>query len=144
MELTFKALTKREVINLPDGKSLGFIKDLKLVFPSGTLVGIYVSGKKQKCWQKLFNRSNLYIDQKNIVKIGGDVILVNLSGSKPKPDCVDVSKKPNTVVPPCQPHCSPPCPPPCPQNNPCLPPCPPKRENNTIVGGSIKIDLDDY
>ena len=133
MELTYKQLTKKEVINLPDGKSLGFIKDLKLVFPSGTLVGIFVSGKKQKCWQKLFNRTSLYIDQKNIVKIGGDVILVNLNEVKQKPDCADISKKPNSVAPPCPPSYPP-------SKPPCLPPC----KNTHGPSDTIRIDLDDY
>ena len=133
MELTYKDLTKREVINLPDGRSLGFIKNIKICFPSGVMVGIFVPGKRLKCYQKIFNRSSLYIDQKDIIKIGGDVILVDVSPVKKKENYVNLGGK-NTkpCPPPCPPNpspCPPPCPKPCPP--PCSKPCPPTCDNNS-------------
>lgn len=95
MDLTFKELQKRDVINIVDGKCLGNITDLKLSFPNGKLVGIVVPGKKLNFFLKLFDKSSLFIDQSQINKIGGDVILVTVNcgddcapfvkGNKPKP-----------------------------------------------------------
>ena len=48
MELSFKDLKKREVINLADGSSFGHITDLVLSFPKGNLVAIVVPGKRDK------------------------------------------------------------------------------------------------
>ena len=59
MELSFKELKKREVVNVADGKSLGNITDLTLDFPKGVLTGIIVPGKKLNCITKLFNRTEI-------------------------------------------------------------------------------------
>ena len=94
MELTFKQLRKREVINITDGASLGKINDLKLIFPSGKLVGIFVTGKKETCISRLLKKNGLYIEENKIIKIGNDVILVNLSGEKGGlPDCPPPKKQ---------------------------------------------------
>lgn len=81
MELSFKDLKKRDVINLADGRCLGQITDLVLVFPEGLLTGIVVPNKNRKGILKLlnfFDRSNLFIEESKIKKIGSDVILVDL------------------------------------------------------------------
>lgn len=90
MELSFKDLQKREVINVPDGKSFGNIVDLTLSFPKGILIGITVPAKKS-----IFNvfgfYEKLFIEDYKIKKIGTDVILVDLKAPPPrppkKPDC---------------------------------------------------------
>ncbi len=134
MELSFLELTKREVISVTDGKSLGFVKDIGLSFPSGIMTGIFVPGKKLKGLSKCFNKTQIFIARNNIVKIGGDVILVDLSKkAKPSPP-----KKP-----PCAPVCEPPCPPPCPPpfpSNPCEPPFPQPRVEDV----DFRIDTSDY
>lgn len=78
MELSFKQLKKRDVINVSDGKCLGRITDLSLSFPLGTLTGITVPGKKTCFLLSFLSRSSIFISEKNILKIGGDVILVDL------------------------------------------------------------------
>lgn len=99
MELSFKELQKRDVINTADGRCLGRITDLKLAFPSGTLTGISVPGRKLNFITRIFDKSETFIPVSKIIKIGGDVILVNL-------DCGDVcspsvkGKKPKPPVPP--------------------------------------------
>ncbi len=118
MELTFKDLKKRDVINIVDGRSFGHMTDLKLKFPQGVLTGIFVAGKKSKGLFRLFDKSSLFIEENKIVKIGGDVILVNLRrgdvcspddtphipDDKPKPP-------PSRPCPPIFPICPPLCPP---------------------------------
>ena len=70
MELTFKDLKKRDVINIVDGRSFGHMTDLKLKFPQGVLTGIFVAGKKSKGIFRLFDKSSLFIEESKIVKIG--------------------------------------------------------------------------
>ncbi len=131
MELTYNELKKRDVINIVDGRSLGNITDLRLSFPKGVLLGIYVPGKKRSGLFSLFDKTSIYISEKQIIKIGGDVILVNLVSSEEK------AEKP-PFPPPCPPKCSP-----------CAPPCPPKREERggeASIFGSFEghIDTSDY
>ncbi len=112
MELTYKDLTKKDVINIADGKCLGRITNIKFVFPAGKIVGIFVPGRKCFSLFRIFDKTEIYIDEGSIVKIGGDVILVNLrckEDCSPKP----VRKKENQVMPP--PPCAPFCPPKPPQ-----------------------------
>ncbi len=93
MELSFNELKKRDVINVPDGRCMGRITDLRLSFPNGTLAGIIVPGRKNRGIFALFDRSEIYIDRSRIIKIGGDVILVDISTAPrppkpcPKPHC---------------------------------------------------------
>ena len=89
----------------------------------------------------------LYIDVSKIVKIGGDVILVNIScGDNCAPN-VKVGKAPPKKSPPSYP---PPCPPSPPNCNPCPPPCPPKHsaqetlDLSSMFDENGRIDLDDY
>ena len=114
MKLSYKDLRKRDVINVEDGKCLGRITNIELNFPEGVLVGIIVPGRKGF---RLFDRSELYIDQSKIIKIGGDVILVNINcGSVCSPN-INLNKKPprnpNSLdccppmnTPPCDNSCS--------------------------------------
>ena len=78
MELSFKELQKRDVINTADGRCLGRITNLKLAFPSGSLTGITVPGRKVNFFLRIFDKSETFIPVSKILKIGGDVILVDL------------------------------------------------------------------
>ena len=123
MELTYSELSKRDVINVVDGKCLGRIVDIKLVFPAGKLEGIFVPGHKGRGLFRLFDRSRLYIEERKILKIGGDVILVEV---KCGDICEDSAKVNPSAKPPApsQNNCRP--------MNPCFPdhrqqpPCPPQ------------------
>lgn len=97
MELSFKDLAKKEVINMPDGKCLGKITDLTLSFPSGILVGITVPAKKSilNCFGL---GARLYIERYKIKKIGNDVILVNLKAEE-KPDKPNINGDCNPCAP---------------------------------------------
>jgi YlmC/YmxH family sporulation protein len=144
MELTYNDLKKREVINVSDGKSLGYINNLTLSFPKGVLTGITVPGSKKNCLFRLFDRNKLFIDEKRIIKIGSDVILVDIRCGDTCGDSVDINGP--TIIPkpkPPQP-CPQPCPPPCPPNSPkrCgdLPSC----EQLFGSADSGRIDTGDY
>ena len=121
MELTFDELKKRDVINVADGRSLGSVIDLRLSFPKGVLLGIYVPGRKRSGLFGLFDKSSVYISENRIIKIGGDVILVNLDSGEVKAE---------------KPPCPPPCPPKC---VPCSPPCPPNQPRKDSIDGEFSI-----
>ncbi len=102
MELSFNELKKRDVINLPDGRCLGRVIDLRLDFPKGILTGIIVPGRKARRIFSFLDRSEIYIDRSRIVKIGGDVILVDISTS-PVPPPYHHNKREKACPPPCPP-----------------------------------------
>ncbi len=150
MELTYSELKKRDVVNIVDGKCLGRINDIKFRFPEGVIVGIIVPGKRSCFLAGLFSKSSLYIPEKNIVKIGGDVILVDLScgtqcadyvnlgkgDSSGRKDCKDKKSKPSSCPPPHPPTCPPPHPPVC--TPPCSNPC------ECDEGEGLGINFDEY
>ncbi|MBQ9485881.1 MAG: YlmC/YmxH family sporulation protein [Clostridia bacterium] len=155
MILSYKELRKRDVVNMVDGRSFGKLTDLKLDFPCGNLKGIVVCDKKRGGLFNFWNKNEIYIDEKNIIKIGGDVILVNLKivneftpaavevGQRGKEKCV-----PSAPVPPC------PAPKPCPPSvPPCPPPCQPRQnkpfraptaESDEYFIESAGMDFEDY
>lgn len=79
MELTFSSLRAKEVINTQDGKRLGKVCDVVLTTPDNRWVGIVAPCGKSWSWKK----GGVFIDLRCIVKIGEDVILVNI-GLPPK------------------------------------------------------------
>ena len=73
MELSFSELRAKEVINTQDGRKLGKVCDIILCYPDNRWIGLVVPGSRG------FGKKNeLFIELKNIVKIGEDVILVNV------------------------------------------------------------------
>lgn len=107
MELTFNEIKKRDVINICDGRCLGRVVNLKLKFPQGLMTGIFVPGKKRTIFS-LFDKTEIFIESGKILKIGGDVILVDLkSNSTEKP-----TERLQSFPPPCPPGSNA-CPPPC-------------------------------
>ncbi len=130
MELSLSELKKRDVVNIVDGKCLGRLTDINFRFPEGVIEGIVVPGRKSNFLGGLFNKQRLYISEKNIIKIGGDVILVDLRCGEQCSDSISLATPPKRPKPP-----SPPCP----------PPCPPKGGIN--IGGKERetpIDFDEY
>ncbi len=105
MNLTFNDLKKRDVINVVDGRCLGNIIDIDLSFPKGILVGIIVPGKRTNCFLRLFDRNKIYIPECNIIKIGGDVILVDLKCGETCSNSVKVNpppRPPKKPIPDCK------------------------------------------
>jgi YlmC/YmxH family sporulation protein len=74
MELSFSQLRAKEVVNTQDGRKLGKVCDIALCYPENRWIGIVVPGNKG--WGR--KKNDLFIDMKHIVKIGEDVVLVNV------------------------------------------------------------------
>ena len=74
MEISYNELKKKEVVNTVDGKKLGHICDLVFSCPENRVQGFVVPGGRAFG----FRREEYFIDLKNVVKIGEDVILVNI------------------------------------------------------------------
>ncbi len=68
---------QKEVINIKDGKILGFVVDVQANFESGEINSIIVA-KTGKFINNIRSRNNITIPWENIQKIGEDVILVEI------------------------------------------------------------------
>ena len=79
MELSFSELRAKEVVNTQDGRKLGRVSDIVLCYPENKWIGIVVPGSRG--WAR--KKNELFIELKNIVKIGEDVILVNVGVPRP-------------------------------------------------------------
>lgn len=78
MELSFSELKRKDVINTPDGKRLGRISDIVFCYPENRILGFVVPSGK------FFKKEEFFIDLKRVVRIGVDVVLVNVGlGGKP-------------------------------------------------------------
>lgn len=76
--LSTDRLKDREVINITDGKSLGFIKDIEVNLEDGTIEGIVIpQSKGMFSWFKS-NESDITVKWESIKTIGDDVVLVEL------------------------------------------------------------------
>ncbi len=94
MQLTFSMLRTKEVINVQDGRKLGKVCDVVLCHPENKWVGIVAPNGRS--WNP--KKNGLFIDFKHIVKIGEDVILVNVGSAQ-------TGRK--KTPPPCPPSCEP-------------------------------------
>lgn len=74
MELTFSQLRTKEVVNTQDGRKLGKVCDIVFCYPENRWLGIVAPNGKTFG----VKRGGLFIDLRHIVKIGDDVILVNI------------------------------------------------------------------
>lgn len=73
MEVSFSELRAKEVINTQDGRRLGRVCDVVLCYPDNRWVGLVVPGGRG-----FSRKQELFLELRNIVKIGEDVILVNV------------------------------------------------------------------
>ncbi|MBE7100008.1 MAG: YlmC/YmxH family sporulation protein [Clostridiales bacterium] len=83
MELSFSELRAKEVVNTQDGKKLGKVCDVALCYPENKWLGIVVPNGRGFA----FKKNELFIDLKHIVKIGEDVILVNIGLPRKQSAC---------------------------------------------------------
>jgi YlmC/YmxH family sporulation protein len=74
MEMSFSLLRTKEVVNVADGRKLGRVCDMVFCYPENKILGFVVPGGR---WLGS-KRTDFFIDIKNIVKIGDDVVLVNV------------------------------------------------------------------
>ena len=87
MELSFSELRAKEVVNTQDGRKLGRVCDLVFCYPENRVIGLVVPDNKS-----FFKKEEKFVAMKDIVRIGEDVILVNLpsdchKGCPPKGRC---------------------------------------------------------
>lgn len=68
---------QKEVINVKDGKSLGFVVDVNANFQNGEIQSIIVA-KPNRLLPNVSSKNNITIPWEDIVKIGEDVILVDI------------------------------------------------------------------
>ena len=80
METSYRELTCKFVVNVTDGRNLGKTTDIVFTYPEGRVLGIAVPGKNGL---RLFKREDLFISLHNVVKIGADVVLVDLKNARP-------------------------------------------------------------
>lgn len=77
--MKFANLKKRSVINIHNGMFVGYISDIIISFPDGGIQTLIVKPKLIKRILGFFSINNKrYIEWNNIVRIGKDVILVNI------------------------------------------------------------------
>ncbi len=72
-------LRTREVINTLDGKKLGNIIDIDLDIERGRVLAFMLPGQV-KGWSVFAKREEIVVPWEKIVRIGRDVILVELAG----------------------------------------------------------------
>lgn len=72
---------QKEVININNGKILGFITDVDAELDKGEIKSIVVAGTGGFL-KSLSGKNNITISWSNIVLIGEDVILVDIKNSK--------------------------------------------------------------
>lgn len=76
--MLFSELCLKDVVNVVDGEKLGKIIDFDIDIVDGKILSITVS--KHMKLNKLFNKNETLIPWKQVVKIGGEVIIVNYNG----------------------------------------------------------------
>ncbi len=72
--LTFK---QKEVINITDGKRLGYVQDVEANFETGEITAIVVQGNGKLF--SLSNKNDVVIPWEKIKRIGEDIILVEFN-----------------------------------------------------------------
>lgn len=84
MQSKISELEERQIINIADGKCLGSMKDIEVDLEEGRIRAIVLPGSTG-LWGLLQNRDELLIPWENVVRIGIDVVLVDLpSAEAPK------------------------------------------------------------
>ena len=92
MELSFSDLRAKEVVNTQDGKRLGRVCDVILCYPENKWIGLVVPSGRG-----FGKKTEVFIELRNIVKIGEDVILVNIGIPRRPNGCkrgINVSESP--------------------------------------------------
>ena len=75
MQVRFRELRRKEVINITDGGRLGYVGDIDLRGPEGQVLAIVVNGPAR--FFGLFGRGEeYYVPWDCIQRIGDDIILV--------------------------------------------------------------------
>lgn len=84
METTFLELRCKEVVNVIDGRRLGHVTDVVFSLSTFCVQGIVVPGEKNG-WNIFKKGCELFIPFKQVIKIGEDMILVEVYGTNDAP-----------------------------------------------------------
>ena len=68
----------KEVINIRDGRRLGFVQDVCANLETGTITSIIVPGRSNKLLNFFSSNNDIIIEWENIKCIGEDLILVDI------------------------------------------------------------------
>ncbi|WFA09642.1 YlmC/YmxH family sporulation protein [Tissierella sp. Yu-01] len=75
--LKLSDIREKEVINIYNGQRLGYVSDFEIDLDKGIVTGIILPGENKV--MSFFSKTNdIFVDWKKIIKIGSDIILVNL------------------------------------------------------------------
>lgn len=79
--LSTDKLKNKEVINIVDGKSLGYVGDIEVDLAGGAIAGIVIPGERGMF--RFFSRpeNDLVIPWSHVRTIGDDVVLVELENT---------------------------------------------------------------
>ena len=73
----FSDLRNKEVINISDGKRLGYVCDIEVDIANGKITALVLPGSKGVLW--LIGKNNdIVIPWTQIKKIGDDIILIEM------------------------------------------------------------------
>ena len=74
----FKAseLRQKEIINISDGKRMGFVSDVEINMETGTIEAIIIPAES-KLFRVISKESDIIIPWEDIKKMGVDVILID-------------------------------------------------------------------
>lgn len=84
--MRFLDLKEKEVINCKDCKRLGYVADLDFDCETGKIVAIIVPGPG-RLFSCFGSGTEYYICFKNIVRIGPDIVLVDMDGCEVRKVC---------------------------------------------------------
>ena len=76
-QYTFCEMTKKTVVNVADGRTLGNVCDMAFG-SNGGVIGFVVPGKKS-FFKSITSSETIFIPWNRIVKIGSDTVLVSLA-----------------------------------------------------------------
>lgn len=74
-------LKNKEVINISDGRSIGFVYDIEVDLEKGTIDGIVIPGGKSLFGFFSKGEGDIIVKWDRVRTVGDDVILVDLDGS---------------------------------------------------------------
>ena len=75
--MRYSEFQNKEVINIANGKCLGYVNDIEFEEKTGCILSLIIPGPGRICG--IFGRDTSFcIDFHNIVRIGPDIILVNV------------------------------------------------------------------
>ena len=75
MRITFEELSCKEVVNICDGKRLGYTENLEINMVDGKIISLIIPGPS-KMFGLIQSQEDYVIPFGKIVKVGDDVILV--------------------------------------------------------------------